>query len=98
MTAAERQAELEDLETEYLNEQAVKAAGGMPESPGRIKELRRTIARIKTIQREEGDLEADIDESAVAETETITSGLFGGSDEEAAEDDDGDEDVAEEAA
>ena len=55
MTPAERQAELEDLETELLNDQAVKAAGGMPENPGRIGELRRTIARIKTIQREEGD-------------------------------------------
>ncbi|MEF8787054.1 MAG: 50S ribosomal protein L29 [Haloarculaceae archaeon] len=56
MTAAEREAELEDLETELLNAEAVKAAGGMPDSPGRIKELRRTIARIKTIQNEEGDL------------------------------------------
>ena len=28
-----------------------------PENPGRIGELSRTIARIKTIQREEGDLE-----------------------------------------
>lgn len=56
MTPAEREAELESLETELLNEQAIKAAGGMPESPGRIKELRRTIARIKTIRREEGDL------------------------------------------
>jgi len=28
----------------------------MPDNPGRIKELRRTIARIKTIQREEGEL------------------------------------------
>ena len=35
----------------------ISAAGGAPENPGRIKELRRTIARIKTIQREEGDLE-----------------------------------------
>jgi large subunit ribosomal protein L29 len=59
MTPAERQAELENLETELLNEQAVKAAGGMPESPGRIKELRRTIARIKTIQREEGDIDGE---------------------------------------
>jgi large subunit ribosomal protein L29 len=56
MTPAERAAELEDLETELLNEEGVKAAGGMPDSPGRIKELRRTIAQIKTIQREEGDL------------------------------------------
>ena len=55
MTPAERQAELDDLETELLNAKAVKAAGGMPDDPGRIKELRRTVARIKTIQAEEGD-------------------------------------------
>jgi len=57
MTPAEREAELDELETELLNERAVQAAGGQPENPGRIKELRRTIARIKTIRREEGDLE-----------------------------------------
>jgi large subunit ribosomal protein L29 len=55
MTPAERAAELEELETELLNEKAVKAAGGQPENPGRIKELRRTIARIKTIRNEEDD-------------------------------------------
>lgn len=55
MTPAEREAELEDLETELLNSRAVQAAGGAPEDPGRIKELRRTIARLKTIRREEGD-------------------------------------------
>ncbi|MDY6818917.1 MAG: 50S ribosomal protein L29 [Halobacteriales archaeon] len=57
MTADERSQELEELETELLNIRAVQAAGGAPENPGRVKELRRTIARIKTIQREEGDLE-----------------------------------------
>jgi large subunit ribosomal protein L29 len=57
MTPAEREAEREELETELLNAKAVKAAGGMPEDPSRIGELRKTIARIKTIQREEGDLE-----------------------------------------
>jgi large subunit ribosomal protein L29 len=57
MTPAEREAELEDIETELLNAKAVKAAGGAPENPGRISELRRTVARIKTIQREEGDLD-----------------------------------------
>jgi large subunit ribosomal protein L29 len=56
MTPAERDAELEQLETELLNAESVKAAGGMPENPSRIQELRRTIARLKTIQREEGDL------------------------------------------
>ncbi len=59
MTPAEREAELQELETELLNAKAVQAAGGAPDDPGRIKELRRTIARIKTIQREEGDIEDD---------------------------------------
>jgi large subunit ribosomal protein L29 len=57
MTPAEREAELEELRTELLNSKAVQAAGGAPENPGRTKELRRTIARIKTIQREEGDFD-----------------------------------------
>ncbi len=55
MTPPERQGELEELETELLNARAIQAAGGAPENPGRIGELRRTIARIKTIQREEDD-------------------------------------------
>jgi large subunit ribosomal protein L29 len=60
MTPAERESELEELETELLNMKAVKAAGGAPENPGRIRELKRTIARVKTVQREEDDLdEAD---------------------------------------
>jgi len=57
MTPPEREAELEDLETELLNARAVQAAGGAPENPGRIKEIRRAIARIKTIQGEEDDVE-----------------------------------------
>jgi len=61
MTPAEREAEREELETELLNARAIQAAGGAPENPGRIGELRRTIARIKTIQREDGDLDAEAD-------------------------------------
>jgi len=75
MTPAEREAELEDLETELLNAESVKATGGMPENPGRISELRRTIARIKTIQREEGDFESE------EETEAA-SAITGGASEE----------------
>ena len=59
MTPAEREAELEELETELLNMKAVQAAGGAPEDPGRMGELKRTIARIKTIRREEGDLDEE---------------------------------------
>ena len=61
MTPAEREDELESLRTELLNERAVQAAGGQPENPGRIKELRRAIARIETIRREEGDLDSEAD-------------------------------------
>ena len=65
MTPAEREAELDELETELLNAKAVQAAGGAPENPGRVGELRRTIARIKTVRREEGDVEtaSDADET-----------------------------------
>jgi large subunit ribosomal protein L29 len=55
MTPAEREAELEELETELLNARAVQAAGGAPDNPGRIPELRKAIARLKTIQNEEAD-------------------------------------------
>jgi large subunit ribosomal protein L29 len=61
MTQAERENELAELETELLNAKAVKAAGGAPENPGRIKELRRTIARIKTIQRELGEVAEEVE-------------------------------------
>ena len=57
MTPAERESELDEMETELLNAKAVQAAGGAPENPGRVKELKKTIARIKTIQREEDDLD-----------------------------------------
>ncbi|MFC6940202.1 50S ribosomal protein L29 [Salinirubellus sp. GCM10025818] len=62
MTPAERSAELEDLETELLNAKAVQAAGGAPENPGRVSEMKKAIARIKTIQREEGDLAEEVAE------------------------------------
>ncbi|AHF99991.1 50S ribosomal protein L29 [Halostagnicola larsenii XH-48] len=68
MTAAEREAELEELETELLNQKSVLAAGGAPENPGRIGELGRTIARIKTIQQEEGDFEGEASRSEGGET------------------------------
>ena len=59
MTPAEREAELDDLKTELLNARAVQAAGGAPDNPGRIKELKKAIARIKTVQGEEGDLQPE---------------------------------------
>ncbi|MDI9395084.1 MAG: 50S ribosomal protein L29 [Euryarchaeota archaeon] len=52
MTIEERADELEDLKNELVRERALTSAGGAPENPGRIGEIRRTIARIKTIQHE----------------------------------------------
>ena len=59
MTPAEREAELEELKTELLNARSTLAAGGAPDNPGKIKELKKAVARIKTIQGEEGDLEQE---------------------------------------
>lgn len=52
MNPDERQDELDKLRLELIRERAIASAGGAPENPGRIKEIRRTIARIKTIQGE----------------------------------------------
>lgn len=52
MNLNERKEELEKLKTELIRERAIASAGGAPENPGRIGEIRRTVARIKTIQKE----------------------------------------------
>jgi large subunit ribosomal protein L29 len=52
MNAIEQSEELDKLKMELIRERAIASAGGAPESPGRIREIRRTIARIKTIQKE----------------------------------------------
>ncbi|MBP1909310.1 50S ribosomal protein L29 [Methanolobus bombayensis] len=52
MSPEERMDELEKMRDELIRERALSSAGGAPDNPGRIGELRRTIARIKTVQRE----------------------------------------------
>ena len=52
MSLEERADELENLSNELVRERALTSAGGAPDNPGRIGEIRRTIARIKTIQHE----------------------------------------------
>lgn len=53
MSEKERKEELESLMKDLLQERGVIATGGSPDNPGRVGEVRRTIARIKTVQREE---------------------------------------------
>lgn len=55
MSPEEKLDELESLNSELIRERAIASAGGAPENPGRIGEIRRTIARIKTIQKESGE-------------------------------------------
>ena len=56
MAPAERADELDTLKSELVRERALTSAGGAPDNPGRIGEIRRTIARIKTIQHELNDI------------------------------------------
>lgn len=52
MSPEERKDELKKLSSELIRERAIVASGGAPEKPGRIREIRRTVARLKTIQKE----------------------------------------------
>ncbi|UZE91819.1 MAG: 50S ribosomal protein L29 [Methanosarcinales archaeon] len=56
MTPDERKEQITKLSSDLIIERAIASAGGAPENPGRIKEMRRTIARVKTIQRELGEV------------------------------------------
>lgn len=53
MSIEEMEAEVAELKTELARERAVAAAGGSIENPGRVQELKKTIARILTIMKEE---------------------------------------------
>ena len=56
MSADERNQKLKKLRDELMHERGVAAMGGAPASPGAIRALRKEIARILTIQKEEEDL------------------------------------------
>lgn len=71
LTPAEREALLEELERELLNLKAIQAAGGTPENPRRIQELKKIIARVKLIQREENEPKKGSSKSS--ETKNIES-------------------------
>jgi len=53
MNKDEREEQLSDLGTELITERGIASSGGAPENPGRISVIRKTVARIKAIQREE---------------------------------------------
>jgi len=53
MSPEERDRRLEEMKTELSKLRTMISAGGSVENPGRVKELRKTVARLKTVMREE---------------------------------------------
>jgi large subunit ribosomal protein L29 len=53
MSSEERMKKLTELKTELLRLKTMVKAGGTVENPARMKELRKTIARILTVEREQ---------------------------------------------
>ncbi len=53
MTPEERIKAYNDLRLEYMKEKGKILVGGVPENPGRVKMLRRDMARILTVINEE---------------------------------------------
>ncbi len=49
-----RQERLQELRTELIKIKTMIRAGGSVENPGRVKAIRKTIARILTVMNEEG--------------------------------------------
>lgn len=57
MSSEERRKKLKELRNELMEEYGRASMGGSPPSPGRIKYLRRSVARLLTIMKEERDIE-----------------------------------------
>ena len=53
MPRNERDSRLQELRHDLMQERGIQAMGGSAQSPGKIRTLRREIARILTITREE---------------------------------------------
>ncbi|MGQ9679453.1 MAG: 50S ribosomal protein L29 [Candidatus Bathyarchaeia archaeon] len=54
MNQKERRSKLDELNTELSKIRTMIRAGGAIENPGRVRALKKTIARLKTIMMEEG--------------------------------------------
>jgi len=54
MSVEQRERRLSELRTELSKQKTMINAGGSIENPGQIKAIRKTIARILTVMREEG--------------------------------------------
>jgi large subunit ribosomal protein L29 len=55
MTPQEQDEKLKELKEELMHERGVSAMGGSSPSPGKIRQIRQSIARILTIMQEQGE-------------------------------------------
>ena len=55
MNSVERVDKLRELRDDLMHERGIGAMGGAPASPGKIRALRKNIARILTVQKEAGE-------------------------------------------
>ena len=68
MKPEDQESKLMELRMELARLRATQAMGGTPENPSRINVLRKTIARLITIQHEASRLEAEREEEDESET------------------------------
>jgi len=54
MGGKERNEKLNELKLQIMKERSKLASTGIPDNPGKLKEIRKTIARIHTINTESG--------------------------------------------
>ena len=55
MSPEERKVKLKETRDELIHQRGLAAMGGAPPSPGKIRALRTTVARLLTLKREKGE-------------------------------------------
>jgi len=53
MTSEQRASKLKELRNDLLHERGIAAMGGAPHSPGKLRALRKNVARLLTISHED---------------------------------------------
>lgn len=98
MDAAAREKKLRELRDELMHERGVAAMGGAPPNPGKIRALRKNIARLYTVQTQEGGAPAAASAPETKEPEKVRSPEKAVPEETEELDEELDEDVQEDKA
>jgi large subunit ribosomal protein L29 len=56
LTPEDRKTKLKELKKELMHERGASAMGGASPSPGKIRQIRVSIARLLTVMREKGEM------------------------------------------